>query len=997
MAHNNKVRRNVINGENIYQSRNVGLNRNYTRNISSDRYKKSKYAMKTNIIPDLYNKEQGNEIHKFDSVINGMMKSSNIRQYNIEAFDNDSVFSDISTNKDTSCRSCDNNSIDLNNTMDFINKADKIKNNDRHTSKFLDNNQPGFLSQFEESRFDNPGDPVSSNNVHHKIGKNAYQTKIETERKLAINGGYSKFVKNNDMTYGIVNQENFVHHNMVPFFGKGYGKGYGPNSIMQKKLHSIRQRKVDEFTGSIKNIGYRPKVERRPLFNPHVGLTWIYGSPVFTDYYQTRYIPSKFRRNEKLHQPVRVTPGLNLPYNAISRHGFHDTWRALPKTTNETRTANNPKISYGNVIKVGKKGERRSIVGSVLKHRPETSFELDPRDLQKGRSYITAPRITGNFDISNTNRQQTTKAWAGPAKFAAETLHLPQSQYPKVKISHKENFKYDAPRNITGVDRSKNITSTVNTYYVPNTMRQTTQNRTYLPVPYHHQLHKGGYQPEQSGTHAPNTIRQTTQNKTYQQHAYNSQLHRGGYHAEHGGTYAPNTIRQTTQNKTYQQHAHPSQLHRGGYHAEHGGIHVPNTIRQTTQNKTYQQHAYPSQLQRGGYHAEHGGIHVPNTIRQTTQNKTYQQHAYPSQLQRGGYQAEQGGIHVPNTIRQTTQNKTYQQHAYHNQLHKGGYHAEQGGIHVPNTIRQTTQNKTYQQHAYHSQLHKGGYQAEHGGIHVPNTLRQTTQNKTYQQHAYHSQLHKGGYHAEHGGTYAPNTIRQTTQNRTYQQPAYHSQINKGGYQPAQDGTHAPNTIRQTTQNRTYQQPAYHSQINKGGYGPAQDGTHAPNTIRQTTQNRTYQQPAYNSQINKGGYQPEQSGTHAPNTMRQMTQNNTHLNAPILHEGKKQRRRKDAYNSLVNINKDNITIIRDGGAPTTSNYDKIPTFEHTMVQICEPIQSYRRVYGQMIGQRPLQCLPLMYTRGGRVLPQQSWHFNNYPEESLKTNWLINNISHKSVTY
>jgi len=236
MAHNNKVRRNVINGENIYQSRNVGLNRNLTRNISNNRYRKSKYPMKTNIIPDLYNKEQGNETHKFDASINGMMKR-NYRQNNIEAFDNDSIFSDISTIANER-RSYDNNSVDLNNTMDFINKIDKIKNNDRHTSKFLNNNnnRPGFLSQFEEPTFDNPGDPVSSNNVHHKIGRNAYQTKIETERKLALSGGYSKFLKNNDMTYGVVNQENFVHTNMVPFFWKRYWYGLWTKFYYAKKM-----------------------------------------------------------------------------------------------------------------------------------------------------------------------------------------------------------------------------------------------------------------------------------------------------------------------------------------------------------------------------------------------------------------------------------------------------------------------------------------------------------------------------------------------------------------------------------------------------------------------------------------------------------------------------------------------------------------------------------------------------------------------------------------
>ena len=101
--------------------------------------------------------------------------------------------------------------------------------------------------------------------------------------------------------------------------------------------------------------------------------------------------------------------------------------------------------------------------------------------------------------------------------------------------------------------------------------------------------------------------------------------------------------------------------------------------------------------------------------------------------------------------------------------------------------------------------------------------------------------------------------------------------------------------------------------------------------------------------------------------------------------------------LVNIGKDNATIMRDGGAPTTCNYDKIPTYEHTMVQLCDPIQINRDVYGNMAGQRPLQCVPTMYTRSANDLPQQSWRFDHHIVDSLKTNPFINNVVHKSVEY
>ncbi len=347
---------------------------------------------------------------------------------------------------------------------------------------------------------------------------------------------------------------------MVPFFKRGAGKGYGPDSIFQKKLDDVKQRKMERFTGSTKNVEYRPKTERRPLFNPHVGLTWIYGMPNFTDYYSSRYIPGRERRNEKLHQPVRVTPGLNLGYNEVNKQGFHDTFRALPRTVDELRTANNPKISYGNVVIPGMKSVKRPIVPNVAKRKPITFKENDPRDLVKSMSYYRAPSIYGNYDAPSTNRQQTTRAWYSAAK-GDSTFHKPDSMYEQHKISHKENFKYPGPRNTTGVGREKATTSTANTYFLEPTNRQLTENRTYQqPAGGEYKKHVGfDYQ-----TNIPDpTMRDLTQHKTYQQPA-------GGEFKKHVGfDYQSNipdpTMRDLTQHKTYQQPA-------GGEYKKHVGF-----------------------------------------------------------------------------------------------------------------------------------------------------------------------------------------------------------------------------------------------------------------------------------------------------------------------------------------------------------------------------------------------------------------------------------------
>jgi len=134
---------------------------------------------------------------------------------------------------------------------------------------------------------------------------------------------------------------------------------------------------------------------------------------------------------------------------------------------------------------------------------------------------------------------------------------------------------------------------------------------------------------------------------------------------------------------------------------------------------------------------------------------------------------------------------------------------------------------------------------------------------------------------------------------------------------------------------------------------------------------------------------------APPTLRMLTQHKTYINAPILHEGEHYRIRDDVNNSIVNTAKDQLTKIRDGGAPTTSNYTKSPVVDSINVELCEPIQINRDVYPNMHDQNPLQCMPTMHTQiGARELPNTAWRMDTCITENLKGNYLINNIVHKS---
>ena len=113
------------------------------------------------------------------------------------------------------CSDCSEGSIDMSNLNHFLDKSKGLIDNRKHERRFVqkekDNNN--FLSQFDSLTVNNIGDPVSSNAVHTSGGLNSGINRMETERNLALNGGYSNFGENQNMTYGVVDNEHFTHDN----------------------------------------------------------------------------------------------------------------------------------------------------------------------------------------------------------------------------------------------------------------------------------------------------------------------------------------------------------------------------------------------------------------------------------------------------------------------------------------------------------------------------------------------------------------------------------------------------------------------------------------------------------------------------------------------------------------------------------------------------------------------------------------------------------------
>lgn len=144
-----------------------------------------------------------------------------------------------------------------------------------------------------------------------------------------------------------VYDEKPFHNNMVPFFG---------GTMKQNVDPSLNETKLNMYTGQW-DYSRKQKQEIAPMFAPEKNIKNVYGDKQFIqkmDENLDRYIPSQLRTNEAPTEKVYVTPGLNLGYNEVATFGFQDPVRALPKTTNELRAKNKPKLTYDRPVVSGK-------------------------------------------------------------------------------------------------------------------------------------------------------------------------------------------------------------------------------------------------------------------------------------------------------------------------------------------------------------------------------------------------------------------------------------------------------------------------------------------------------------------------------------------------------------------------------------------------------------------------------------------------------------------
>ncbi len=452
---------NIVN--NIYRTLNDPYEKNKKNKINNLLNKDINFIKKTsnNNIETMNNinfqNNYGYDNISEDSVFSDNFSIKNIHQMNNSHDSDYSNYSDDESNINLKVLNQQNKF--LSDVITNLSGSDYESDNENYKTKNIQQcKNDTFESQFDELKFDHKGIPSTMQNGKQLL--NIFNDKIGWMPE-------SNFNPKSDGRYGVTGD--MTHNNMVPFFSS---KTYGYNPMYDKERENYSIRQIELFTGSDQNPQFKHKKEVGNLFSPETNkVESVTGLPNFNDYFESRYIPSQTRNGELLMQPIRTTPGLNLGYTEIGNTGRQDLYRVLPKTVDQLRTVNNPKVSYTPLINPGQKGDRRGIIGDFIQKGPDRFYYNAPDSMLPQVGDHVAPAIYGKWIVEQTNRSLNPNT---PALNPIGGIEKSTPEYLQGQFKRSFKREYDAinPANVGRDTRGQIINQET---WIPNeTNRQTT-------------------------------------------------------------------------------------------------------------------------------------------------------------------------------------------------------------------------------------------------------------------------------------------------------------------------------------------------------------------------------------------------------------------------------------------------------------------------------------------------------------------------------------------
>jgi hypothetical protein len=774
----------------------------------------------TGIIPKYYNLKES-------------MKGVKQKPMNYELF----------TEGDSDCgNSCGSSSSAQSGDPNFFIKAgNKMSNNRRFESKIdgVKKRKNEFLNQFDDMCFNNSNEPIAQNGDHGSA-MNSAVNRLQNDRELTV--GYSSY-NDEDMTYGVVGKQNFTHNNMKPFFKKTHG------GLAAQHLGQQNQRSMELHTGSIRD-GWKHKQESGPRFDPVVGFTNIYGTPVMTDYYESRYVPGKERRNELPFQQIKVAPGLGLGTKGgqATFIGGGDLYRVLPQTLPEQLRPTKPKSSgVAAVHNVGQKGSNGPVAGATEKRRPDQFVAYDPKNMVKTGGNISAPRLSGEIQHTGRWRGHAATNHTGPAQYA-NPQSTPTNLMAKQKQTNKISFKQSGPTNVHLVDGLRGRSNKLDDTYIPDaTQRGTSTNRTGA-------LGRS----DQGKSYTYDTITNIPDPTRREQYEKADRIG----NAVSGGAMKSTTINYDNVPELTLRDIH-NQSGRVGVAVQGDMYKVkandPNDVLDYTLRDMYNQFDRPGKATTGEY--QKGRTVDPNDVLDYTKRDMHNQYDRTGKATTGDFQ--KGRTVDPNDVLDYTKRDMHNQYDRTGKATTGDF--QKGRTVDPNDVLDYTKRDMHNQYDRTGKATTGEYQK--GKTFDPNDVLDYTKRDMHNQYDRTGKATTGEY--QKGKTFDPNDVLDYTKRDMHNQYDRTGKATTGEYQKGK--TFDPNDVLDYTKRDIHNQ---YDRTGKATTGEYQKGkTFDPNDVLDYTKRDMHNQYDRTGKATTGEYQ--KGKTFDPNDVLDLTLRDIH--------------------------------------------------------------------------------------------------------------------------
>jgi len=670
----------------------------------------------------------------------------------------------------------------------------------------------------------------------------------------------------NSLTGIPMRKEEFKHNNMVPFFG---------SNVRQNTGEYGNQHLLETFTGT-SNFD-KKKIEIEPLFDPQKNLGNVYGMPTMASTILDRYVPSQYRQNESPIDSVRVGPGLNRGFTTKPSGGFQQAETrdyVLPKTTNETRTLNNPKLTYKSRVagppnQIGKTG----LQGKICKNLPDTYFVNSP-----DRYFTTTGAVTGRTERPTvidkyTNRQNTTKPYTGSAGPAERMKPTQRSKY---RMANRNIFTTSGARNFYQ-PQEWTVKKDIGDYgkngmYAAPTERETTEDKTYtgnlvtvvkaLIAPLQDMLKEtrkenfvgsirptGNVQmsiPEKMTVYDPNDVAKTTIKETNIHNQRTGNVQNGPKKLI---TYDPNDIARTTIKETNIYDNRSGNIQHGPLKPT---VYDPNDITRTTIKETNIHDNRSGNIQHGPLKPT---VYDPNDITRTTIKETNIHDNRSGNIENGPLKPI---VYDPNDITRTTIKETNIHDNRSGNIENGPLKPI---VYDPNDITRTTIKETNIHDNRSGNIENGPLKPT---VYDPNDITRTTIKETNIHDNRSGNIENGPLKPT---VYDPNDITRTTIKETNIHDNRSGNIENGPLKPT---VYDPNDITRTTIKETNIHDNRSGNIQNGPLKPI---VYDPSDITRTTIKETNIHDNRSGNIEKGPLKPT---VYDPNDIAKTTIKETNI-------------------------------------------------------------------------------------------------------------------------